>query len=116
MEEVEAGSALADLTPQKRTNPKRARSREEALFVPTDVRVVDVMRDIGVSPPSERPKMEQACLRVLVVSSGKGGIKMMYVREKHIDLCLSILMTLTSRVGVPHADLPDHSALADESE
>ena len=35
---------------------------------------------------------------------------------EHIDLCLSILMPLTSRFGVPHADLPDHSAPADESE
>ena len=35
---------------------------------------------------------------------------------EHIDLCLSILMHMTSRFGVPHADLLDHSALADESE
>ena len=35
---------------------------------------------------------------------------------EQIDLCLSILMPLTSRFGVPHADLPDQSALADESE
>ena len=41
--------------------------------------------------------MEKACLRVLIVSSGKGGIKMLYVWEEHIDLCLSILMTLASR-------------------
>ena len=90
---------MAELsTPQKR--PKRARSMrdgEEALCSPTNVRVVDVMRDIGVFPSSERPTMEQACLRVLIVSSGKGGIKMPYVWEEHIDLCLSILMTLASR-------------------
>ena len=117
MGDLEAGSALADQsTPPKRTPPKRARSREEAPCVPTDVRVVDVMRDIGVFPPSQRPKMEQACLRVLIVSSGKGGLKMLYVKEEHLDLCLTIIMTLSSRFGVPHADLPDDSALADETQ
>ena len=74
------------------------------------------MQEISVFLPSERPNVELACLRVLMVSSGKGGIKMLYVWEEHIDLCLSILITLASRFGVPHADLLDHSALADESE
>ena len=31
-------------------------------------------------------------------------------------MCLPMFMPLTSRFGGPHADLPDHSALADESE
>ena len=56
------GSALAEL----RTPPKRARHRlgarhsEEKLadVAPTDVRVVDVLRDINVFPRGERPTIE----------------------------------------------------------
>ena len=52
-----------------------------------DVRVADVVPDIKVFPPGERPTIEQACLRVLCgSSSGKGGPKMLYVWEEHLDL------------------------------
>ena len=120
---VAHGSALADLrTPPKRarTKPRHLRGEEETSEGPTDVRVGDVLGDIKVFPPSQRPEIERACLRVLCVASGKGGLKMLFVWEKHIDLCLSIVATLVSRVGVPHvdspADSPADSALADERE
>ena len=81
-----------------------------------NVRIVDVVADMGVFPESERPKIEQAFLRVLCVRGGKGGGRMLYVWEKHVDLVLSILRTLRARFGVPHVDLPGESALADAAE
>ena len=58
--------------------------------------------------------MEQAYFKVVCVpSSDKGGPKMLYVWEKHIDLFVSILATLVSRFGVPYTDLLDDSVLAE---
>ena len=84
---------------------------------PIDVRVVDVVQDINVFQPGERPTIEQACLRVLCgSSSGKGGPKMLYVWEEHLDLFVSVLVVLVSRMGVPLAAVPEHSALAEVAE
>ena len=118
MESLEAGgSALAELaTPQKRARTKMVVSAEEAEG-PIDVRVADVVPDINVFPPGERPTIEQACLRVLCgSSSGKGGPKMLYVWEEHLDLFVSVLVVLVSRMGVPLAAVPEHSALAGAGE
>ncbi len=110
------GSALAELPPKRARNKLRNRcGGEEQAGGPTDVRVVDVVRDINVFPPGERPQIEKAVLRVLCApSSGKGGVKMLYVWEKHLDLLVSMLATLVSRLDVPHVDWPEDSALAEE--
>ena len=119
MESLDAdGSALAEL----RTPPKRARHRlgarhsaeKLADVAPTDVRVVDVLRDINVFPRGERPTIEQASIRVLCSpSSGKGGPMMIHVWVGHVEMLVSLIATLVSRFGVPLADLPDDSALAE---
>ena len=41
---------------------------------------------------------------------------MLYVWEAHFALFVSLLVALVSRMGVPLAALPDHSALAEASE
>ena len=128
MGSLEAGGpALAGPeTPQKRARTHRMVGSAEEQESPIDVRVVDVVADINVFPPHERPTMEQAFFRVLCTSSsGKGGPKMLYVWEDHLDLLVSILFTLVSRQagrladlladpGAPAAD--DHPALADDND
>ena len=61
-------------------------------------------------------RYEQAFLRVICVRGCRGGKKMLYVWEKHVDLVLSILAILRARFGVPHVDLPGESALAEAPE
>ena len=112
MGSLEAGGpALAGPeTPQKRARVRRMVGSAEERESPIDVRVVDVVADINVFPPHARPTMEQAFLRVLCVSStGKGGPKMLYVWEDHLDLLVSILFTLVSRQAGRLADLPADS-------
>ena len=128
MGSLEAGGpALAGPeTPQKRARTHRMVGSAEEQESPIDVRVVDVVADINVFPPHARPTMEQAFFRVLCVSStGKGGPKMLYVWEDHLDLLVSILFTLVSRPGERLADLPadpgapaadDHPVLADDND
>ena len=118
-------SALADssdmlVTPLK----KRARTKRKIeddgkdgpVEILTSVRLVDVVADMEVFPEAERQKIEQAFLRVIVVRGCRGGKKMLYVWEKHVDLVLSILAILKARFGVPHVDLPGESALAEALE
>ena len=108
------GPALAGPeTPQKRARTKtthRMVALAEEAESPIDVRVVDVVADMNVFPPHERPTMEQAFFRVLCTSSsGKSGPKMLYVWEDHLDLLVSILFTLVSRQAGRLADLPADS-------
>ncbi len=131
MGSLEAGGpALAGPeTPQKRARTKtthRMVALAEEAESPIDVRVVGVVADINVFAPHERPTMEQAFFRVLCTSSsGKGGPKMLYVWEDHLDLLVSILFTLVSRQAGRLADLPadsgapaadDHPAAADDND
>ena len=112
MGSLEAGGpALAGPeTPQKRARVRRMVGSAEEEESPIDVRVVDVVADINVFPPHARPTMEQAFFRVLCVSStGKGGPKMLYVWEDHLDLLVSILFTLVSRQAGRLADWPADS-------
>ena len=128
MGSLEAGGpALAGPeTPQKRARTHRMVESAEEQESPIDVRVVDVVADINVFPPHARPTMEQAFFRVLCMSStGKGGPKMLYVWEDHLDLLMLILFTLVSRQAGRLADLPadsgapaadDQAALAAEND
>ena len=128
MGSLEAGGpALAGPeTPQKRARVRRMVGSAEERESPIDVRVVDVVADINVFPPHARPTMEQAFFRVLCMSStGKGGPKMLYVWEDHLDLLVSTLFTLVSRQGERLADLladsgalaaDDHPAAADDND
>ena len=99
------------VTPKKRS--RRHLTQVELQFLSV-VPLADVAGDINIFEGSERDRVSQGSLRILIKTNRRRSL---YVHEKDLDLFLLVFRRHVERMGVPHADLPtEASALADATE